>query len=560
MVSQDDFPEVWACESDKKTVKVEVRVPYQVDTGEDPEDIDIDLGVLDVENERGGVETRYAWIEVPTTSVETWLDEGEASRVQRTAKVKCPSEWGQDNSEVLHNSPRRLLRSFEGTENRPFMHARVWMKDEHVSATPTVDEQWVLTHHGWIGGVGPASEDGQHKFWIYDWSELLSSAPIDVSFDDPNSSQALETIVELTNENTPIPLNPNGGRQWTPPSGPDVAEAQEAGMLEDPPQRTRLGFQAVGLGPIEEVGGVEGPDQSGVLGYVQDGLSLGVDGEVNVQNRGSVTDAGPQVAEQTLGSKTFRSNHETLLDVYEWWESKTSAEITFEPITPEDGGGVGLWLSPRTVPRDFVQEDAFDRYAGGSVGAFENDSIVRKNNALFEAKPINTLQVRGETTSASSSGGQVESTVDRAGDLIFGDDSSEESSRQMYPVVTVQVPSLLEAAEGYELSPRALEIDAKELDEAESVAIDEMRKRLREASEGTIILNGEPRLVPGDHVVAFEVCDGDINYEQEPVTYEVLSVKHTKSSDDVMKTEVDVGIAATNEIEVTQSEYVYSTV
>lgn len=589
MVRQDDFPEQWQCDSPQKRVVVEIRVPLDpadnlsefksyaveeygislVDVDEDqpPEEqvaqIDRLGGPLTISGfvedpatapRLSDVAPLYDWIEIPTSSVEQWVEKGEASEIQRTAKVEFPTEWGTNTSDVRHNSPRRLVAETTAESDDPYLHGRVWMQDR--------DGDWIIEHHGWIGGVGQTGNASKSKLWIYDFAELLSGVPVGETFTGTSVGQALELVGNLTNDTTPIPMS---DVVVIPPE----TEEEFAQLADELELTGDVFFSSI---PEEDfIGGGPGDEQTRTaLAYYSVPESNGGPIDVDPNSAQNLPEPdgttfvfqeapqGGRVAPTGATAESFEANRDTLVDVYKWFESSSGSTLHFEP-TPNS-----VVLVADVVPsrRIFAQREVIDQQSDLDVGddnaVFTGDAYtahqattVLENDALYELKPLNTLYLRGDTPSGllHDTKKSIEDGLDKA---LKG---SYQAPSVKFPSVKVKAPELLDAAEGVELSGSVVESNATELDEAKREAKRELASRLEESSEGAIVLAGVPRLRPYDRVDAFEVCQGDIEYEQQPVRYEVESVKHVKTADDIFKTRIKVSIWANDEtIEVVDDE------
>lgn len=616
MVSQSDFPEVWTCESEDKEAMVEVRTPSGTDArsdiqvgvdrldngdifvdvdgiGEDTPVLselsitlyrtDDDVNILRVTlddfryNEGAGryeftvpadevdvrpsddiaarpnVATAYEWIEIPTTAVETWVEKGGAAARQKTAKVKYPTEWGETPPGGAHNSPRELLEGFQADETAPFMFGRVKMKDDNGI--------WVTQHLGWIGGIGGAEGNNESKLWIYDFAEFMSGVPVGETFDNPSVTTAAERIGDLVTDNTVIPVSnvvivPPGTEE-------ELTQLSEGSLQED--------------------------DLSGVSAVAENGLSLYSISQINTElivgneNIYQATTIGQNTRIPVAGrqenfesltidtqegkaipfepdSKHFTANHDTLLDVVHWFEEKTQCKVHFEPLE----GGESVMMVFDIVPsrRTFASRAVVAaQEAEGNPADFHEDVHVIKNTALYEMKPHNTIHLRGTYPD-----GLLDQAWDRvddaAGTGILGlggllVEGISDPPAEKYPVVKAQVPELVEASNGVEVSGEVVESDAKSLEAAEAEATTKLSDQLGETTEGEIVLYGEPRVMPYDKIAAYEVCDGQIQYEQDVVEYEVESVKHEATASDVARTRVTVSVWANDStIEIVESKMV----
>lgn len=483
MVAQSDFPEKWQCDSEYKDAIVEVRA-------------------------REGDE--YTWVEIPTTQVEIWITKGEASSRQRTAKVRFPTEWGRTPPGGTHNSPKRLVEQFDPSDTVPFMFGRIKLQDEFGN--------WVLQHIGWIGGIGETGEPGMSKMWIYDFSEFLSGVPASKTFVDPSIKEAVEEISDMVLQNTGIPMS--GVTIIAPQTEEELAIVEESALETDDLQGTSSGLDA--------------ETQYYALGGANTG-AFNVDGEID-QVSGPFTSAIISTEDNfnpfKADGKHFAANHDTLLDVFKWYEEKTAGTLTFEP----NADGTSVTLVSDVVPsrRTFMQKEVI-RNEGSP--RYHEPITVTENDALYEMKPHNTVHLRGSYPKGVS--GTLIEGLSVGG--LLGDGGT---MAKKYPVVKVQVPSLIEAAEGIEVSGEIVESDARSLDEAEREAISALTRRLEEQGEGEIKMLGQPRIMPYDRVVSYEVCGDFVNYEPRAVEYEVEEVKHTAAADDVLRTDVRVSIWA----------------
>lgn len=553
MVSQDDFPDVWSCDSNNKRVAVEVRVP----TGETNVTLS---GPFPIEN------PEYTWIEIPTTSVEQWIEKGKSADIQRTAKVRFPTEWGDDSATVTHNSPRKIIEQFSPTENQPYMLARViWQ---------SADGTRIIGHLGWVGGVGPASDEGLSKMWIYDFAELLTGVPIGVTLENIDVAEAMDIIVNETNRNTPIPV---ANSVIVPPN----TEEEFAKTIDDYTSPGQSGDRLIRFdGPtVLSLASTDvDPDTIGSAYYSFADAGLTSPRALDNETFSSVAQGETHsfqtefIGEQTnfdVGGESFTTNRHTLQDVYDWFERRTNASLFFTPqsdavtlvadVVPErrlfaDQNVIEYiddkFSNIRETVGDIADTELLDELPFDITGLSTGDGYrphqnvrIIENDALYEMKPMNTLHLRG----ASRKG-------------LFADQSSPDynGSRSItYPSVKAVHPGLLEASDGYELAPEVVESDATTLEQAEFEAKKALREELSETSEGEIIMNGTPRILPFDRLDAFEQCGDDIKFEQVPVQYEVESVKHEKMADDIFKTRLQVSIWANDRtIDIVESTMV----
>lgn len=615
MPTQGDFPSKWVCRSDDKEAIVEVRSP----DGEDIEpelqlgvdrrdngDAFIDVEVVGrptptmselfvhietqdgdtiwslsidhftynpgadryealVESENLDVSddeplyattngaTAFSWIEIPTTEVELWIEKGEAAARQKTAKVKYPTEWGETPAGGAHNSPRQLIESFEPDDASPFMFGRVATKDDN--------DQWVTQHLGWIGGVGAAEGNNESKMWIYDFSEFFSGVPAGESFNNPSIETAVGKIVSIARENTSIPI---AGATIVAPQAEEEIEQFSEGSIDQndisgvsATAHNSLSFYSVPFfygdltferGPPEA--GSSADEEGDIYAYSVLGDVVASEEAREFESLIIDTQEGKFIPYEP-DSKHFTANHDTLLDILNWFEEKTQCKVSFEPIP--NARAVQMVFDIVPSRRTFADRAVIAaKEAEGDPIDFHEPATVTKNTALYEMKPTNTVHLRG-----SYPQGIVDDVWDGVSGALSILPGNDGPPPEKYPVVKAQVPALVEAANGTEVSGEVIESDSKSLEDAENEAVQKLSDMLGETSEGEVVMYGKPRLLPYDKVVAYEVCNGSIQYEQEPVEYEVQSVKHEVSSGEPFTTRVTVSVWANDDnIEITESKMV----
>jgi hypothetical protein len=601
MISQDSFPDVWDCDSADKRVVVELRVPVPADDDTIAQQIldrieerfDLDIGEFQAsepserldealselpEGVAEEVDTTvpvYEWIEIPTTKVEQWVEKGDAAQIQRTAKVTFPTEWGDDTADVRHASPRKLIEESGDVGVNPFIFARIWWQNQN--------GDWILGHFGWVGGIGSASTDGASKLWVYDFAELISGVPVGVTFSNASRRNAAERIAGLTNSNTPAPISelfifpPRTEEEFAiadirlrDQSSDFItrlsnAEVDTDKLLSDPAS----GVRGAAYFTMESLDGPDrpilDPNSTDVVPREQvnayDSRILYQDEAADSPSEFRSGVANPVTA--GIAVKSFKSNHDTLLDVWRWYEEKSDAKLHFEPladsvalvsdIVPERRTWTQKEVAEASVERgeplfDYLPNfDAEDAYEG-----HDTVSVIR-NNALYEIKPLNTLQLRGSAPSGIIN--DTKNKIKQGADNILK--GSYQPKGKRYPVVKAQAPALVEAAEGVELSGEVVESNTSSQAKAEQEARRKLADRLEEASEGEIVLGGSPRVMPFDAIDAFEVCSGEVTYEQQPVRYEVESIKHEVSVDDPFTSTAKVSVWANDDtIEIVESRMV----
>lgn len=496
-VTQSSLPDSWSCETDGKGVRVEVKL------GDN-------------------------WIEIPTTEVETWVAKGQAAAVQRSAKIRFPTEW--DGEPV-----RDLLETFQpDSDENGLMQARIQYQQENGT--------WVYVHNGWVNGLGQSSDVGISKFWVRDFAELLGGVPVTGTFNHPSVAEALEKINRLTGTRSTVPVTDD------PLLIPPEAEEEFAQLVdgdfenvhyffrnsETPYVVNHQDFLDLGIGTTA----VEDTGEEGVLGGPL--LRAPEDQQpIPASQRGgdfgaTIIETGQNIPVAGLDTRAFRRNHDTLRDLYSWFEKKTQCKLHFEPTS--DGEGVRLVADVVPDRRRFVQREVIDDGQGPDTMHQPVDVI--DNEALLEIQPINTLHLRGQV-----GGGLLDDAQDLIGDVLSNLTGSTPPSDK-FPVVKVQDPALVDAAGGAELAPETVESDATDLDTAEQEAKKRLAEELEGFSQGEVMLFGTPMMMPFDRLDAFETCGRFVEFQQPAITYEIEEVKHVKKADDVYRTRVLVSVWA----------------
>lgn len=548
MPVQSDFPDKWVCDSEDKDVIVEVRVANDGARKQ----------ILGQE-----AITDFEWIEIPTTDVEMWTEKGGAAAIQKTAKVRFPTEWGQRRSGLKHNSPRKVIDRFEPGDARPFMFGRVKMRGE--------DDIWVTTHLGWVGGVGSAEGNNKSKIWIYDFAEFFTGVPAKETFNDPTVETAVQKISSLITSNTVVPLS--AYKIITPDTEEEIAKFTEGALQEGDIKGVRQSVENQGPYYSVQPNTSVYTDEDKILYSENVAPWPGYELENETTDINSVViDTKPNTElhiRNKADTRHFTPNHDTLLDVVEWFEHKTQCKIHFEPGMHGKSVHMVVDIVPsrRTfAAREVIKNADTDgvRVSAGAVSdtvnkfTYHEPVDILKNDALYEMKPINTLHLRGTygkgdfTDKAKgalkgAAGAAVNVATGGSNPLTGATDvlpDNDGPPGETYPVVTVQSPPLVEAANGVELAGEVVESDASTLDSAEREAFSRLTEIMSETTEGEIIMKGEPGLLPHDKVVAYEVCNGDVQYEQTPVEYEVESVKHEASAKDRYETRITVSVYA----------------
>jgi len=465
------------------------------------------------------VSTGGDWIELPTTEVELYENKANNVSVVRTARITSPREWAGENV-------RQYLRGFNSDRPQEFSFARIYFKDRS-------GEYWIK-HFGFVGGVGPAGQDNTIKWYVYDLSRLLAGRAVGQSFDSATPNEILRQVAQLIVQTTPVPII--GSLTYDSGAGARVGPA-----IED------VDASETAINP---------PDNE--FGSNIDTSSIDIELDDSPASNGpdieTTSDSILAVQEQEVGSKSFSTNRDTLLDVMAWLTKQTDGEWWLEPAPY--GVFLRLDLLGGGFGRNFLQREAAERDDFENVDKFRGDYRltnfvdVLENTTLYDLQPQNTVQVRG-AASASAAGQDTESFNGNFNALASATVNRE------FPVVVATAPALVEAAGGVRLQPPVIESDAQTIDEAINVARTRLREILAESGEGNIVMRGAPRVTPYSKIDAFETCGEYVSELSQPIPYEVESVVHRQTEGGVYKVDAKVGIfVGGNDFRVERAEMV----
>lgn len=513
------FPNSWSCDNDRKRVKVEVFVDTQT------------FGPF-VEN---------TWQEIPTVTVNSFVDKSDLADVVRTAQVVFPVEW--DNESVLN-----LLTEF--TAPSGYQYARVWFKDDR--------DKWILQHIGFVGALGGTERSSAAQFWVYDISHFLKGVPADYKFIDPTPEFVLETVADELNSRTPA-LMVTPFMTFSYESTTEVTLGYEfapASAFYFNPFATTFYFNVT-------QGNKTVADYDAPLDFI-DWDNAEVTGEFTTQKilTGSTVRELPIFS---FGAKKFQPNRDSLTDVMEWLSVKTGGKWHVEP-TPNGGT---ILLDSAMIRRPFVQESVADEMIDDAIGndidlkniAFKINNLpiydrvrVIKNNALYEISPINTVEVKGEMSRRIL--GQDVSDIPIAKSIA-------QPSKE-FPYVKARASSLYgraiasSSAENAEMAINVVESDDTTLSEAENTARSVLLEELQNSAQGEILIYGNPNIMPYDSITAYPMCAGkSVLSNIRPLKYEVQSVKHHQSNGGVYITTLYVSLYVDeNDIEIVESRMI----
>ena len=473
MGTNHGMPDSWDAPCDTKQVKVEIIVPPSVIYG--------------------SAEPNTITVEIPTTEVELWENKDGPADIMRIAKVLFPTEW--EGESVVDKIP--AFDPEDGSSNTSY--ARIYFKDEvddEDDEDGDEDEEWILKHYGFIGGVGQSHATGVSKMWIYDFAEMADHVPFGASFSDPTPGAILREVLGQLNDNTParvvdevLIVDADGNKN----------DLDTTGLSDQTLQHIEMPL-------ITTIGAIE---------------------SVPIRPR----------------SKNFMRNRDSIADAINWLATKLNAIWYFDP-TP--GGGRLVFdvagkdgVLSRQI---FYQDTLDDEHRAQNIdlqGISEGRDVrVIQNTALYEINPVNTVIVRGEHDR-----GVVQRVRESDFPLIGG---SEPSGR--FPVATVRASHIYEAAivgSGSEDNAELAyleEVDSDEIDEAIRVAKDTLRELIEDQAEGMIRTFGEPGIDPYDIIESHYTCAERYPDTVVPINYEVEEVKHYASGPKTYKCDIYVSI------------------
>jgi hypothetical protein len=519
-----------------------------------------------------------AWIRIPVTGVEQWINKDGPADITRTAKVHFPYEWGDHT--IL-----QYINGFSSQNNLadqadPYDECRIFFYDRDI-------DQWVQAHYGYVGGIGPAAEStGVGKFWVYDPADLMKGIQVSKSFTEPSVASVIDFVLSGTDDQGDV-VGLERRSVFDGPIGHTIINEAEL------PQAKQENITGQGVGDIS-IGGMRIQD-SAVVG---DALEQALD---------TVARAA------TEGQKRFQLNRHNMVDVMDWFVNLLDGRWWFEPgpeaptlvidasaykegaekgqfdrryfvdrAAVDDWSDVQIQLRKQTYIKqafDVLQDNILEQaerigetveteFNGEEVtldfsakqlienGDVEADFLpphnynifaqveTLNNSALADIKPFNTLYLYGESTT-------LRSKLDN-----YRDSAAPGIETAEFPWVKVTYPPLIERAGGFEYSAQPIESDKLFLVQAEHQARKEFRKHLAEQTEGEITLLGEPHILPYDYVVSLPTCNGTYeNVNATPITWEVNGVKHTRKAGERHKTKLGVSMTLEESLMRVESEY-----
>jgi len=460
------------------------------------------------------------WHRIPIAGVEQWINKDGPAAINRTAKItamndvlvgrreyfpnvaliggeRSISSDGPVEDYTLDTYFDTMLLNRDSDENsNPFVRGRIWMYDSEV-------DEYILTHHGYIGGYGPTDSSLTRKFWIYDAADLLRDIPVGKEFENPTVRKLLNFVLSGEDDTG----KDVGIENTTPFTVESVVFPSEGELASRTPQIEAI-FETVGA----------------------DGLFGSLSEEVSVEEGTDLFTGAFLNPFETLFEfiksykRKFTRNRNNLVDVLSFLTELIQGVWYFEP-TP-DGIELHLRAGTRSVDygREFIDQTQTEENNKFTVSVKEND-------ALSDIKPINTISVNGDSIGVFEDG-----DTEASGPTVITGEEATES----YPYVKLRYDPLYEAAGNVELGPTDVESDATSLDQAEKDAYDEFIAHIEETTEGRIELFGDPMPLPSDFITAVPACAGGTVVGNVPIEYSINDVHHKKYAGEHFVTELGV--------------------
>lgn len=441
------------------------------------------------------------WVRIPITSVETRINKDGPADLTYTSRVDVPVTWGQTPDGEEKIPIYEYVGAANKEENAEFDVARVAYWNQYT-------ERYQIQQFGYVATIGPSTENGVFRFYIYDTSDLMQNISVTKTYDGPTAENVAQFVAYDgdygVEANTPINV--------------------EAVSTTAPGERR------------EVVGAYEGTAED-VAGWLNDTVPIlkfaeGDDDAIN-PFREFVDDAL-----HTGGHKHFRRNRHTLVDVMEWLTDEVGGAWYFEPRAE----GVVLVVN-NGVSDDFAI--ARTSYYDGQVDPDDVDYTIGNNHipidvvnnsSLEDLKPINHLELNGE--SADSFFGI---NTDRT--ILGGPLGAPRGQTDKYPHIEVTYPPLLERAGDRKLGPPPIESDKTTLAEARQKAVKEFKKEHEDSTDGSVEVRAIPSIRPYDYLTAVPVCNDTFDADMLPIQYEINTVVHSVKADEPYMSSLGVSIA-----------------
>lgn len=453
------------------------------------------------------------WIRVPITHAETRVNKDGPADLTYTSRIDCPATWGKTPNGEEKIPIYDYVGASDKTENPTFDLARVYYWNQYT-------ESYSIEQFGYIASIGPTSENGEFRFYVYDTADLMKSMPVTKTYDEPSASSIVNFVAfDATygvDENTPVPVR---GVATTSPAEDVVdgtVETFNKGVTGWLDENTPIVTSPEDESLAESLGITSGNWNNDFTEWLDDVLNAG-------------------------GHKHFRRNKHTLVDLMNWLTDEIGGAWYFEPV---DSGVVltvnnGAEEGGFSIARSAYYDGEFDPSGLEYMQGFNPAAVdVINNSSLEDLKPINHLELSGE--SADSFLGVTFRDLDRE---VEGPRGAPGSQTDKYPHASVTYPPLLERTGGVKLGPKPIESSVTTVAEAKTEVVKEFKKRHEDNTDGSIEVRALPSIRPYDYIGAVPVCNDTFDADMDPIQYEVNSVVHKVTGEDPYKTSLGVSIA-----------------
>jgi len=425
-----------------------------------------------------------------------------------------------------------------------------------------------LKHFGYVGGIGASTGSLEGKFWVYDPSDIMAGIPVDKPWTEPTYQEVLGyaktkieessvfsniSLVDVTGNDVPsVKLGETAETPSEGSTGPFQLATDVIGFLSDLVAKELLKGQKT-FKPNRH-------NLVDVMNWFADLTDARWWFEPRLEGTSLVVDSGAYKSNAENGA--YERRYFVDSKALKKWEGIQQQRALDSITKTAEENGVQLYKQTSDIDvTNALERDELVNVSDNSVSI--NDAIpedylpphnyetftdidVLHNDALSDMKPLNTLEVFGETRRVGLKDNNPYNNAASTGTLA-----------EEYPYVKVQYTPLLDRGNGYELSVNRIESDKTTISATEQEAKKQLRKHLEETTEGSLQLRGEPHIEPHDYIVTLPVCeDTYTNVDASPIEFEVNAVKHKRSATEQYTTTLGVSIQVVDSnVEVVKSKY-----
>lgn len=460
------------------------------------------------------------WVRMPITQTETRINKDGVADITRTARVDCPVTWGVQPDGESKVQIYEYVGASEKEENPEFDSARVYYWNDYI-------EQYQIVHFGYVASIGPAAENGTFRFYVYDASDLMKNINVTKTYDEPTAPQVARYVGSTVDADTPInvrdAITTTVGRQ-------DVTVLAEEPLPEI-------------ADPIENEGSIES-FSGDVAGWLNETTPITIteEGATGLGDSLNVS-AWLDDALHAGGHKHFRRNRHTLANVMNWLTDEIGGSWWFKPfengvdLVVNNGVTDGFDIARTSYYDGNFDPDELDYVLGENLAAVD----VLNNTSLEDLKPINFLELKGET--ANSFLGQNVDAVDLDGPI-----GASRGQTNKYPHVQVRYPPLLERTGGKRLGPNPIDSGVQTEEEAKKEAVKQFKQQHEDSTSGSMEVKSLPSIRPYDYMAAVPVCNDTFDSEMNPIQYEVNSIQHQTKPEERYTTLLGVSMAINEDL------------